>query len=61
MTRAERVENLPLKYPDLQFKDVDLSVRIILDRISNTLAKGGRAVIRGFVRLSEFQTTAQRP
>jgi len=37
-----------MQFPDLQLKDIDMSVRTILDGISNVLSKGGRAEIRGY-------------
>lgn len=48
MTRAELIEQLALKHRDLTLKDVDLSVRIILDEMTNTLCQGNRVEIRGF-------------
>jgi integration host factor subunit beta len=48
MTRAELIEQLSFKFPDLQFKDIDMAVRVILDAASTTLANGGRVEIRGF-------------
>ena len=48
MTRTEIVEKLTLQFPELQMKDVDMSVRTILDGISSVLSDGGRAEIRGF-------------
>jgi integration host factor subunit beta len=48
MTRAELIEQLSFKFPDLQLKDIDMAVRVILDGASTTLANGGRVEIRGF-------------
>lgn len=48
MTRTELIERLAEKHPDLTFKDVDLSVRIILEELSHSLCKGNRTEIRGF-------------
>ena len=48
MNRSELIQNLAELFPDLTVKDIDLTVRTILDEISRTLAKGGRAEIRGF-------------
>jgi integration host factor subunit beta len=48
MTRAELVDQLSLKFHDLQLKDIDLAVRVILEGMSNTLSHGGRVEVRGF-------------
>lgn len=48
MTRNELVNKLAESHPVLVMKDVDASVRLILDAISKQLAKGDRVEIRGF-------------
>jgi len=48
MTRTELVEKLTMQFPDLQLKDIDMSVGTILDGISSGLSKRDRAEIRGF-------------
>jgi len=48
MTRAELIERLAELHPQLKVSDAEFSVKLILDTLSNTLAKGGRAEIRGF-------------
>lgn len=48
MTRAELIEQLSSLQPQLTLKDVDLAVRLIIDEICQTTAKGGRVEIRGF-------------
>lgn len=48
MTRAELIERLAQKYPDLTLKDIDLTVRLILDEMTGTLCKGNRVEVRGF-------------
>lgn len=48
MTRSELIQNLSNKFPHLTLEDVNISVKVILDEISNKLAKGARAEIRGF-------------
>ncbi|HEX5363241.1 MAG TPA: integration host factor subunit beta [Gallionella sp.] len=48
MTRADLIEQLAQKYPQLMLKDVDLAVRLILDEMSLTLSKGDRIEVRGF-------------
>ena len=48
MTRSELIEQLALSQPQLTPKDIELTVRVILDGISSILVKGGRVEIRGF-------------
>ena len=48
MTRSELNERIADLHPQLQLKDAELAVRVILDALSNALSKGGRAEIRGF-------------
>lgn len=48
MTKSELIKFLEGKHPNLTHADVDLSVRQILEAISDRLKDGGRAEIRGF-------------
>lgn len=48
MTRSELIQSLRNRFSHLTMEDVDISVKVILDEISNKLAKGARAEIRGF-------------
>ena len=48
MTRTELIDTLSRKFSQLHFKDTGMSVRVILEELSNALSKGGRAEIRGF-------------
>ena len=48
MTRSELIDKLSFKFSQLQLKDIDMSVRVILEGISNALSQGDRAEIRGF-------------
>lgn len=48
MTRSELIEHIADLHPQLQLKDAELAVRVILDALSDALSKGGRAEIRGF-------------
>ena len=48
MTRSELVQRLHELNSQLQHKDVELAVKVILDGLSSALGKGGRAEIRGF-------------
>ncbi|OIR08997.1 integration host factor subunit beta [mine drainage metagenome] len=48
MTHNEIIQNLSQSFPQFPLKDIDLTVRVILDKLSHTLAQGGRVEIRGF-------------
>jgi len=48
MTRSDLIERIANRFPQLQLKDAELGVKVILDAMSNALAKGGRIEIRGF-------------
>ena len=48
MNRSDLIDRLARPHPKLQAKDAEMAVRVILDAISTTLAKGGRIEIRGF-------------
>lgn len=48
MTRSDLIERIANRYPQFQFKDAELGVKVILDALSNALPKGGRIEIRGF-------------
>jgi integration host factor subunit beta len=48
MTRAELIQQLSTRFPQLTATDVDLAVRVILDGMSRTLVRGGRIEVRGF-------------
>lgn len=48
MNRSDLVGRLARLQPQLQLKDTELAVKAILDALSNTLSKGGRAEVRGF-------------
>ncbi len=48
MTRSELIARLADQHPQLQTKDAELGVKVILDAISSTLSRGDRAEIRGF-------------
>jgi integration host factor subunit beta len=48
MTKSELVAELAARFHQLQSKDAALSVSVILDAITTSLAKGGRSEIRGF-------------
>ena len=48
MNKSDLIELLAKRFPQLVPKDADLSVKVILDALSQTLAQGDRAEIRGF-------------
>lgn len=48
MTRSDLISRLAERHPQLLAKDAELAVKVILDAMSATLAKGGRIEIRGF-------------
>ncbi|UDG82074.1 integration host factor subunit beta [Candidatus Vallotia cooleyia] len=48
MTKSELVAQLALRFPKLTLKDVDFSVKAMLDAMSNALSTGNRIEIRGF-------------
>lgn len=48
MNRSDLISRLAELHPQLQMKDTELAVKVILDALSNVLSKGDRAEIRGF-------------
>jgi len=48
MTKSELIDILARKQPQLAYKDVELSVKTMLEHMAQTLATGGRIEIRGF-------------
>jgi integration host factor subunit beta len=48
MTRSELTATIAKRFPALKHDDAEVSVLVILDAITNTLAQGDRAEIRGF-------------
>ncbi|MGH8446206.1 MAG: integration host factor subunit beta [Solimonas sp.] len=48
MTKSELIEQLAAKQTHLMHKDVELAVKLVLDQISNALARDERVEIRGF-------------
>ncbi len=48
MTKSELINILTSKHSHLSLKDVDSSVRIILEQMVNSLANGERIEVRGF-------------
>jgi integration host factor subunit beta len=48
MTRADLIEKIAFRFSQLQHKDAEQAVKVILDALSGVLSKGGRIEIRGF-------------
>lgn len=48
MTKSELIESLARKQTHLAYRDVELSVKSMLEQMSETLAAGERIEIRGF-------------
>ena len=48
MTKSDLIAKLADRFPQLVAKDADFAVKMILDAMSDALAKGDRIEIRGF-------------
>ncbi len=48
MTKSDLVEKIAKKFDQLPLKDVELGTKIILDKMIDELAEGGRVEVRGF-------------
>ena len=48
MTKSDLIARLAERFPQLVAKDADFEVKMILDAMSEALAKGDRIEIRGF-------------
>lgn len=48
MTRSDLITFLASRFPRLDVKDADVSVRVILDAIVESMVNGERVEIRGF-------------
>jgi integration host factor subunit beta len=48
MTKSDLILRLADRHRQLMVRDAEMVVRMILDEMSETLAKGGRIEIRGF-------------
>lgn len=60
MTKSEIINILSKKQSHLSCKDIELSVKILLDQISDTLTVGERIEIRGFGSFSLHHRTARK-
>ena len=48
MTKSELIERISKKQPHLPYKDVELSVKTLIEQMAQKLATGNRIEIRGF-------------
>ena len=48
MTRAELVERIAAKMPNLTLKDIENIVNVVFNKLTSALADGDRVEIRGF-------------
>ena len=48
MTKSELIAQLAARFPQLVAKDADYAVKMILDAMTDALARGDRIEIRGF-------------
>lgn len=52
MTKSELIEILTAEQPQLGYRDVELAVKGLLERMASALASGERIEVRGFGSLS---------
>lgn len=48
MTKSELIEKIAKKQPHLPYKDVELSVKTLIEQMAQKLSTGNRIEIRGF-------------
>ncbi|MDO4776764.1 MAG: integration host factor subunit beta [Cardiobacteriaceae bacterium] len=48
MTKSELIERLSMRYPTLRAQDVEEAVKLMIEKICQSLEKGDRVEIRGF-------------
>ena len=48
MTKSELIESIAAKQSHLPFRDIEQSIKTLLDQMSNSLSSGQRIEIRGF-------------
>ena len=48
ITKSELIERIVQKQSHLQHKDIELSIKSIIEQMSNALSSGGRIEVRGF-------------
>ena len=52
MTKSELIARLAARFPQLVAKDADYAVKMVIDAMSDALARGDRIEIRGFGSLA---------
>lgn len=60
MTKSEIIDILSRKQSHLSSRDVESSVKLLLDKMSDTLSEGGRIEIRGFGSFSLHHRAARK-
>lgn len=60
MDRLQLIKRIVEMYPHLKAKEAECVVKVILDALSGTLAKGGRIEIRGFGSFSLNQLPSKQ-
>ena len=48
MTKSELIERLSWKHPQLKAQDVEETIKLIIEKVCQSLEKGDRVEIRGF-------------
>jgi len=48
LTKSDLIDNLSKNQPHLAYRDVQLAVKSLIEKMSNALSKGERIEIRGF-------------
>jgi len=48
ITKSELIEKISVKIPQLGTRDVELSVKTLIEKIIDSLSKGDRTEVRGF-------------
>ena len=60
MTKSEIIDILSRKQRHLSSRDVESSVKLLLDKMSDTLSEGGRIEVRGFGSFSLHHRAARK-
>ena len=59
MTKSELIETLEMKNTHLTSKDVEISVKVIIEQMAQSLSQGERIEIRGFGSFSLHHRSAR--
>lgn len=60
MTKSEIIDILSRKQSHLSSRDVELAIKMLLDKMSDALAEGGRIEVRGFGSFSLHHRAARK-